>query len=199
MSGVLAELDIRYPEMHDPVMSDGSKPKDFYYGFKWDISEPKALIEDPYRSLTTYRLALLKKNLKTDQAIEQKNILVIGEFDPQYNSQLGYTLPTIFYRVVYMKFREKVRSVDNIHEMQPLQLIVQQTINSYADNLKILYQDDYTFEDEMVITDTKIKWEVLSRLSNIISSMLTQKGFKTIYSHTVEPCSYLGAASTTLV
>lgn len=177
MSGVLARLKITYPEMHDPVMSDESKPKDFYYEFHWEILDPTRFQEDDTRLLKRYELELLKKRSSDDEILENNVILVIGEFIPKPGSQHS----TTYYRAVYVKFKEPQRNVDNIHAMHDLQNIVQQTIYSYAANLNTLYQDDYTFENEMVMTDTKIKWEVLSRLSNIISSMLTQKGFKTIY------------------
>ena len=144
MQQLQQDLDLTYPEMSDPYMSDAGQPP-FRFVFCWKYQGYNYRNEER-RWCLSCALMIQRQDL-SENVMEEKGILVVYKYFPNDESL------TTFYDIHFIKFGEEVRSVRMLHKIEDLRKPAQATLDSWQENLIKLWEQDFEFKNMMLVTD----------------------------------------------
>lgn len=157
MQTLQQDLKLRYPEMHDPFMSNAGRPP-FRFVFRWKYQGYNYISKDQRWCLSC---ALMIQRLDLEEnLLEEKGIFVIAKYFPPDGES------TIFYDIHFIKFGHEVKEVTMIHNIEDLRKNAQDTLDSWQQNLIKLWEPDFQFQNMMIMDS---KWQAVSKLVDILS------------------------------
>ena len=158
MQKLQQDLQLRYPEMSDPRMSNaGQAPFRFVFRWKYQGYNYK---NNEKRWCLSCALMIQRQDL-SENLMDEKGILAIAKYFPNDDSH------TTFYDIHFIKFGDEVRSVTMLHDIEHLRKPAQETLDSWQQNLMKLWEQDFEFKNMMLVTYSK--WQAVSKLVDILS------------------------------